>query len=685
MNKQQAFFVKLATHITSMKKTTAFAILLLLCLRIIAQQGNTKGWPQEDQKTFESANKLFNKKYYNAAYEKYKSLIPNHEKDVFLKFVTGVCAVHINDKLDEAELFFNEVKTQDKKNKDIDYYFALLYHKTYQFDKALELANGLLTNPKITPEDKTELERLVFFSKNGKEICQTPVETKIENLGSPINTENAEYAPVITPDEESIIFTYRGKESMGGLVDMNNKPDPKGDYNEDIFIAGKSEKIWQKPAGLNELNTIANDAAIALSPDGQQLFVFKVTGDNGDIYVSKRESGKFGLAEKLAGEVNSNSWEGSVSLSTDQKKLFFASDRPGGFGGKDLYVATKKEDGTWGNIKNLGDKINTKYDEDAPFISPDNRTLVFSSEGHNSIGDFDLFTSDWNKEDSSWQTPKNLGYPINTTDDDLFYVLSPDGKRGYFSSARKGGKGDQDLYVVEPAIAAKKTYITIIKGKVTENLVPFESEISVSAEGETKNYGTYYSNKESGNYVVNLPSGKNYKLTFYHPVLGDKKFNINTEQVEDYAEKLINVNFGTSDTSTFNPQTVVVSPGMDTSKVTSNTKPVSVLSETDLLNKYGDRKIKGIYYYVQLAASMNPDNFDTKPIRKIGPACYGGVLTGDVKLLILKQEFRTLNDAYKILQQVREAGVKDAFVTAKVNGKRHYLTDLIRMKVWDGK
>ncbi len=668
-----------------MKKAIIAIALLFIITSLFSQEGSTKGWPYEDQKTFEAANKLFNKRYYAAAYEKYKSLLPNHENDIFLKFVTGISAVYLNEKSEEAETLLNEVKAKDKKNKEIDYYFALLYHKTYQFDKALELANGLLTNPKLSPEDKADLEKLVFYSKNGKELFANPVDAKIENLGSPINTEYAEYAPVITPEEESVIFTYRGKESMGGLVDMNNKPDPKGDYNEDIFIANKVDKTWQNPSGLSELNTIENDAVIALSPDGSQLFIFKYTGDNGDIYVIKRENGKFGLAEKLRGDINSPAWEGSVSMSTDQKFLYFASDRPGGFGGKDLYVATKNEDGSWGNVKNLGDKINTKYDEDAPFISPDSRTLVFSSEGHNSIGDFDLFTSDWNKTDSAWQTPKNLGYPINTTDDDLFYVLSPDGKRGYFSSARKGGKGDQDLYVVEPAIAAKKNFITVIKGKVTENLAPYETEIAVSVDGETKNYGSYRSNKESGSYVVSLPSGKNYKLAFYHEVLGDKIFNINTENVDEYAEKLINVNFGMSDTASSNVQSIKVGAGTDSAKVNESAKnTITSNSEADLISKYGNIKIKGVSYFVQVTASMNPDNFNRTPLKKLGEVCYGGVLRDEIKLLIMKKEFFTLKEADKLLKDVRAAGVPDAFITAKMNGKRLYLVDLVKLKVYEG-
>lgn len=533
-----------------------------------SQEGSTQDWSKEDQKTFEAATELFNKHYYESAYEKYVSLQPNHENDLFLKFVRGVCAVYINNKHKEAEKLLTEVKKNNSNAENIDYYLALLYHKSYRFDKALELTNALLSNPNLTKEDRADLELIAFYSKNGKNEIQYPFETIIESLGTTINSEYAEYAPVISPEEESIIFTYRGKGSMGGLVDANNKPDANGDYNEDIFISKKINGVWQKPTGITELNTVGNDAAIALSPDGKQLFIFKVKGDNGDIYVSKREGSTYLPAEKLAGDVNSDYWEGSISMSTDQQKLYFASERPGGFGGKDLYVATKKEDGSWGNVKNLGNKINTIYDEDAPFISPDSRTLIFSSEGHNSIGDFDLFVSNLNLNDGSWQAPKNIGYPINTTDDDLFYVLSPDGKRGYFSSAREGGKGDQDLYVVEPALASKKNYITTIKGKVTENNLPYETEISVSIAGETKSYATYKSGASTGNYVINLPTGRNYKLSFHHTTLGDKVYNINTEQVEDYAEKTINVNFKDNDKHV--PVSVVVTKA-DSSKAESNT------------------------------------------------------------------------------------------------------------------
>lgn len=658
-----------------------FLIVGIVC-NFNAQKDNTKSWPKEDRKVFETAKDLYNKGFYTSAYEKYTSLKTTHSNDLYLKYVMGICAIYINDKQTESENLLNEVKAADKNTPNIDYYLVLLYHKTYRFSKALELATKLLADPKISADDKQTLERISFYCKNGNNELQFPVNSKIENLGALVNTEFAEYGPVVTPEEESIMFTYRGKESMGGLVDGLNNPDPNGDYNEDIFISKKINGIWQKPIRLAELNSVGNDAAIALSPDGKQLFVFKAEGENGDIYVSRREGGKYGPAEKLLGDVNSNYWEGSLSISTDQKKLYFASNRPGGLGGKDLYVATKKEDGSWGNVKNLGEKINTKYDEDAPFISPDSRVLVFSSEGHNSIGNFDLFISDWSTADTSWQTPKNLGYPINTTDDDLFYFLSPDGKRGYFSSARNGGKGDQDLYMVDPALTTKKSFITIIKGKVTQEGVPYETEITVSRAGETKGYSFYKSNGESGNYVVNLPSGYQYKVSFYHEILGDRVYNIDARDVEDYAEKTINVNFGDAISGELHTS---FAKATATTTNSSGNNTTRAQKEAEIIKKYGSETVDGVTYLIQVAATATPENYNGNLLKNLCKVKDNGAIIGNIRLLVADKTFTDMNSADAFLKKVIAAGQTDAFITGYYKGTRYYLTDLIMLGLWKGK
>ncbi len=566
-----------------LKKILPFFIVFLFNTNCFAQKQDLSKLSKEEKKEFEIANALFIDKQYTAACPHLKPILAAHTDDLNLKYMVGVCGIYVHNIHEEALSYLEEVKSKNPKTKNIDLYLALLLHKNYKFEKAIELATQLLSNSKIDADQKNALQQVILYSNNGKILLQNPIDARIQNLGSPPNSEAAEYSPVITSDEEKLIFTYRGKESTGGLVDAHLISDPKGDYTEDVFMSKKIDKVWQKPESIKSINTNDNDAAIAFSSDQKQLFLYKYTdAGKGDIYVSEYDGDKFSKPQALKGEVNTTNWEGSLSISVDGNKIFFSSDRPGGQGGKDLYVAFKQADGSWGKVKNLGDKINTKLDEDAPFIHPDGRTLVFSSEGHNTMGDFDIFSSDMNDLDSTWGAPVNLGYPINTTDDDLFYLLSADGKRGYFSTEKKGGSGEQDIYVVEPGIASKKTYLTVIKGKVTEDLFPVEAEISVFVSGTERKYTTLKSNIESGHYLVNLPSGYNYKIAFYSKNLGDKTFDIVAEKVDGYAEKTINVNFGMNDTSSTNHQTVVV----------KNTSLSGTLLLTDNINdKAGDTKV----------------------------------------------------------------------------------------------
>ena len=211
--------------------------------------------------------------------------------------------------------------------------------------------------------------------------------------------------------------------------------------------------------------------------------------------------------EKLKGDVNRpKSWEGSASLSANGKVLYFASDREGGSGGRDIYKAELQPDGSWSNIQNLGPNINTMYNDDAPFIHPDNVTLYFSSEGHSSIGGYDIFSSKVD-EYGGFGVPENLGYPINTVDDNRYFVLSADGKTGYYSGGGENSKGEQDIFRI---IAGKieKPVLALLLGKVYFNDVETGSFMNLyeSVEGELE--GTFKSNEETGKYVMALKPGR---------------------------------------------------------------------------------------------------------------------------------------------------------------------------------
>lgn len=665
------------------------------------QKGDIKNLTKEERAEFESGNGLMEERLYSFAYARFKNLLASHPDDNYLKYLTAICATFLGDKHDEALTLFAEVKAKNKKAAFVEYYVALLHHKTYQFDKAIELANEELKDPKLDEEQKKVLNQLIVYCNNGKDLVKNPIVAKIDNAGSPPNTENAEYSPVITTDEETMFFTYRGTESTGGLMDLLKVENKYGLYYEDIFMSKKIDGKWQKAESIGENNTNGNDAVIAISNDGQQLFLFRSNeSDGGDIYISTREGDKFGEAVRLQGDINSAYWEGSMSLSNDHKKIFFASERPGGMGGKDLYMATKLSDGSWGNVKHLGDKINTAFDEDAPFIHPDGRTLVFSSRGHNSMGDYDIFLSDLDEIDSTWKKPTNIGYPINTPDDDIYYFLSADGKRGYYSSAKPGGSGDKDIYMVAPAVNSKKSYLTVLKGKITENLQPYSGEVVVIIKNGEKNFGAFRSNSANGNYLLSLPSGYNYKVTFYHKSYGEKAANIITEKLNGYAEKIVNVNFGESDTLDRNNTYVIESPAEEVPAkliepvktetktpepvVTASTENIAIkdMTRDQLLNKFGDLKISGLEYIVQVGAYRHPENYKGEKLNKLGGYEKDGLIMGDVRLIISTKKFNTWREADNFCKQVKSAGQADAFITANLKGIRYYLKDLVEKGIW---
>lgn len=697
-----------------MKKSTLLSLLFAFFVIVsfaqksgglFYQKSGLKNLTKEENEAFETAKEMLDEKLYPFAYNCFKDLSSKYPNETYLKYLMAVCGTFIGDKHDEAITLLAEVKEKNKKAAYLTYYEAILNHKTYQFDKAIELANLQLKDTKLEQDQIKILNQLIQYCNNAKDLVKNPIQATIENAGSPPNTENAEYSPVITTDEELMLFTYRGIESTGGLRDFQNNENKYGCYFEDIFMSKKVDGKWQKAKSIGDNNTNGNDAVIAISNDGQKIFLYRfMESDGGDIYVSNREGDKFSEAVRLEGEINSGYWEGSMSLSGDHKKIFFASERPGGFGGKDLYSAVIMPDGKWGNIKNLGDKVNTPLDDDAPFIHPDGRTLVFSSKGHNSMGDYDIFLSDIDEIDSTWKKPTNIGYPINTPDDDIYYFLSADGKRGYYASAKSGGFGDKDIYMVAPAVSAKKSYLTVLKGKITENLQPYSGEVVVIIKSGNKNFGTFKSNSANGHYLLSLPSGYNYKITFYHKSYGEKVADVITEKLNGYAEKVVDINFGENDTLNKFQTIILESPSENgtvaTTPVTPATPTVapvteapvtaSTLGATDikgmsrdqLFNKFADLKMGGLTFIVQVGAYRHPENYKGEKMKNLGGYKRDGIIMSDVHLIIATKEFSTWREADDFCKKVKSAGTFDAFITASLNGKRMYLKELTEQSVW---
>jgi len=352
-----------------------------------------------------------------------------------------------------ATKFFLRIYRQDPDYRfDLNFWIGQSYQYGLEFDKALQYytqyRDKLISKPNYQGRDKIELkevERRILECNNGKEFVANPKNFSIVNLGREINSEFEDYAPVLNENEDEIVFTTRRRDgNLNEDVYDDNKP------YEDVFIATKSGNKWGEAKNIGPtVNTRYNNSNAALSADGKSLYLYNDEG-NGDIYVSERQAdGTWGVPEALPGIINSSYREESVSVTSDGNVLYFSSERPGGFGGSDIYMCTKDNKGEWAKVKNLGTKINTEVNDDNPFIDYDSKTLYFSSRGRKGMGGYDVFKATLlNADKNEWSEPENLGFPINTPDDDIQYVSTKDGKRGYYASVREDGMGYQDIYLI---------------------------------------------------------------------------------------------------------------------------------------------------------------------------------------------------------------------------------------------
>lgn len=334
---------------------------------------------------------------------------------------------------------------------------GMSYHYNSMWDKAIEQYE--LCRKTLRKDDPfiSKIDRRIYECNNGKELMATPVAAEIKNIGNKLNTKYPEFAPVISADESVMIFTSRREGSTGGLLDEN------GEYFEDIYISEKqSNGEWGEPKNIGtNINTEGHDASIGLSVDGKELFIYK--DDNaGDIFYCKLKKDEgWSKPADIGSNINSKTGETSVCISPDGTTLFFTSDKDGGYGGLDIYMSKADKGGKWGKPVNLGPAINTAENEESPFLDFDGKTLHFSSKAHKGMGGYDIFRSVYDSSSNKWSQPENLGYPINTTDDDIYFVLSGDGRHGYYASIKEDGLGEKDIYMI--TMPERQDYQELVK------------------------------------------------------------------------------------------------------------------------------------------------------------------------------------------------------------------------------
>jgi outer membrane protein OmpA-like peptidoglycan-associated protein/tetratricopeptide (TPR) repeat protein len=460
--------------------------------------------------------------YFDKAVEYYLTAQKFNPNNADLNYQIGLCYLGMQIDRLKALPYLEKARTLNQQM-GIEFLLALgsAYQYNLDFDKAIYVYQSYINTAKDSGNKKniSKAEKSIQECKYGKELVKKPLKVRIDNLGANINSRFPDYAPVLTSDEKKLLFTSRREGTTGGMVDALDSL-----FFEDIYISYKIDEEWAPAKNIGEpINKDDHDASINITPDGKKLLIYR-TDNGGDIYESVLNGIVWSEPAGLK-QINTKGYENHATYSIDGKYFFFTAVRndSSGFGSKDIYIADIDESGKMSNIRNAGSVINTIYDEDGVFCHPDGKTIYFSSQGHTSMGGFDIFKTQF--ENGNWTTPENVGYPLNSPDDDIFYIISKDGKRAYFSSYREEGFGDKDIYLMtflEEAETLSSLQFSI-KDSLSELLVNAEIQIKDLSNGEIVTKRKI----EKGETIANLTVGKTYEIT----VTADK-FTPYTEVIE---------------------------------------------------------------------------------------------------------------------------------------------------------
>jgi Tol biopolymer transport system component len=476
---------------------------------------------------------------YNGALRIYREIYVKDKNDAKLDFLIGKCDVTLQN-MDQAVSFLSSAKRINPfVNKSLDFLLGEAYQYLGKLDSAIFEYNAYKSTLSSGQLMKDPVNELFNQVETAKDLMAHPVNVKIKNLGHNVNSEYDDGEPQVTADGKTIYFTSRRPDTKGGGIDPNT-----GLYYDDIYSSTWNDDAndWNPAVNVDELNTAGQDAVLGISADGNTIFVYKnvpkVTG-SGDIYIStKKADGKWQIPKPLPKPINSSFFEGSCSLSPDGNYLYFVSERNGGYGNGDIWRSKRIGKNAWGKPVNLGPTINTEGDEMSVFLYPDGKTLFFSSNGHNTMGGYDIFMSQM-KDDSSWTTPVNLGYPINTTKDEKTFTMTADGKKAYITSNKDGGLGGYDIYEVDMSkyvypikiegqehgnnAPTVETDLSILKGSVIESSAAQQIEAEILIKDVLTSGVTRLYTNETGDYFMTLKGGRDYEIIVDKP--GYKKYS----------------------------------------------------------------------------------------------------------------------------------------------------------------
>lgn len=474
-----------------------FSVILLLSLSVSAQTDSRE------------AKEHFNNRNFIAAIRVFDKLIKEEPSNSDYLHKAGICYLQTNINKTLAIPYLEKAIKIAKVDPEAFFDLGLAYQHAHRFDDAIKSFEKYKIELAGKETELKKADRKIENCYNAKELIKYPLDVNFENLGENVNTEYPDYYPFIAPDETYLIFTTRRKGSPA-VMEFD------GFYSSDVYISNTSKGEFEKAKSMGSaINSSYDEQAVGISGDGNQLFVYI---DNikefGDIYLAERKStGSYKRPVKMGESVNSKHLETSGTISYDGNVLFFASDKPDGFGGRDIYMTKKLPNGEWALPQNLGPNVNSAYNEDFPNILADGKTLYFASEGHLGMGGYDIFHSALDEETNIWSKPKNVGYPINNTEDNHMITFTENGRHGYTSAYRKGGLGDLDIYRV--TFNEVESQQTVIKGIISsfDTLQPVVSPLITlfDLKNPDAEPNVYMVNPNNGSCTIIVPPGK-YEL-----------------------------------------------------------------------------------------------------------------------------------------------------------------------------
>ncbi len=508
-----------------MKKIALLLIPLWLCAASAAfAQGNGALFTDET-----TAKQLYFSGNMHEAARHFEELLRIDSLHYEYNLFAGYAFLNSHIDYNKAIIHFQRAQQNPKADPYIPFYLGKAYLLCYRFDDAIACFNTF--KQKNLKLDKSDLspDRYIEMCNNAKLLIEMRNNVTVENVGDAVNSEFPDYNAFVNGDEDVLYFVSKQAQNIGSQLDYD------GYKLADVYVSERIGGQWGKAKKMNSpVNSALIEEVVGLSPDGEQMLLY-FNNDKGfdDIFLTHKEKKAFMRPEMLSMTVNSDATEHAAAISPDGAWIFFSSNRSGGYGGLDIYLSRRLPNGEWSTPKHAGPNINTEYDDDCPYLAPDGVTFFFCSQGHNSMGGFDLFRSTWDAAEQFFAIPENLAFPINTPDDNKTISITKSGRYAYIADFRAGSRGDYDIYKV--TFLDKPAPYSVLKGCIVDaDSAVMMTELArykvvIRDAGSKQQVGTYLPNLHNGRFTFILRPG--FYLTDYY--VDDKLISTQELFIED--------------------------------------------------------------------------------------------------------------------------------------------------------